>query len=99
MLVKVGTHRINLAHVACVTENPDDAPTVQVGFVSGDSLELQGGYAVDFLNAWDKWAEFQADAQTMQEFAVAESLEQIKQAQAQKSGIVIPKATIPHRGR
>ncbi len=100
MLVKIGDHRINLSAVACVTEKRDQhGPTsVLVGFVSGDSLELIHGDAVGFLKTWDKWAEFQNAAQYVNEYNVSAAIEQIKGLQ-NKSGIVIPKATIPHRGR
>jgi len=99
MLVKIGDHRINLSAVACVTEKRDQhGPTsVLVGFVSGDSLELIHGDAVGFLKTWDKWAEFQNAAQAVNEWAIAQNLEQIKAAQ-NKSGIIAPKMMIP-RGR
>ena len=97
MLIKVGVHRINLAHIACVTEDNGDRAAILIRFVSGDSIELQTAYAADFLNAWDKWADFQSDVQEMNEFTVKSTLANIEAAQ-NKSGIVIPKMTTP-RGR
>lgn len=98
MLIKVGAHRINLAHVACVAENNEGKAAALVRFVSGDSIELIDGDAMGFLKTWDKWAEFQNAAQYVNEYNVSAAIEQIKGLQ-NKSGIVIPKATIPHRGR
>lgn len=100
MLVKVGVHRINLAHVACVTENNEGKAAALVRFVSGDSIELKDDEAALLINTWDKWAQFQADAQTINEFAVAENLKQINQAQ-NKSGIIqpVPKMPLVNRGR
>jgi hypothetical protein len=99
MLVKVGGYRINLAHVARI----DDAPSkveVDVFFIDGEAITLAGDQAEILCAAWDKWAQFQSDAQTINEFAVAENLKQINQAQ-NKSGIIqpVPKMPLVNRGR
>ena len=98
MLVKVGTHRINLAHV--VEAEDKDGASIAVYFVNGNAVEFEGVEASEFRATWDKWAQFQADAQTINEFAVAENLKQIRQAQ-NKSGIIqpVPKMPLVNRGR
>ena len=97
MLVKVGRYRINLAHIAFV-EDSSAISQIDVRFVNGEKIRFGAKELCEqFLTAWDKWAAFQNDAQEMNEFAVRQSLEQIKAAQ-NKSGIVIPKMTTP-RGR
>ncbi len=97
MLIKVGGYRINLAHVAFI-EGSENSLIIECA--SGGRIQLKNDDAASFLNAWDKWAEFQADAQEVNEFAVAENLKQIRQAQ-NKSGIVQPVPAMPrlNRGR
>lgn len=103
MLIKVGIYRINLAHIEVVTEHREifngaiNLDAVLIRFLSGDSIELKNTDAAQFLAAWDKWADFQNDAQAVNEWAIAQNLEQIKAAQ-NKSGIIAPKMMIP-RGR
>jgi len=102
MLVKVGKIRINLAHVEYVGEIGENGEEALVSFASGSSyvFEKKDGEADQFFAAWDKWAQFQSDAQTINEFAVAENLKQINQAQ-NKSGIIqpVPKMPLVNRGR
>ena len=93
MLIKVGDYRINLAHVQYIVS---DTGGVRAVMISGAVIEA-GENGGQLLDTWDKWSQFQNDAQNINEFAVAQNLEQIKAAQ-NKSGIIAPKMMIP-RGR
>lgn len=97
MLIKVGKYRINLAHVVFI-EMDESVNVAIVEMVGSERIHLKDDSAADFLAAWDKWAQFQNDAQEINEFAVAENLKQIKQAQ-NKSGIIAPKMTMPRGAR
>lgn len=94
MLIKVGDYRINLAHVAFIEGGRD---MLIVELTSGGRIQLKNDQATQFLTIWDKWAQFQAEAQKINEFAIAENLKQIEAAQ-NKSGIVIPKMPRGARG-
>lgn len=93
MLIKVGDYRINLTHVQYIVS---DTGGVRAVMVSGAVIEV-GENGDQLLSAWDKWAQFQNDAQAVNEWAIAENLKQIEAAQ-NKSGIVKPMLTMP-RGR
>jgi len=54
MLVKVGTYRINLAHVARAYHN--EGGMLYVDFVGGSSCHFAHQYADQFVAAWDEWA-------------------------------------------
>ena len=96
MLIKVGEYRFNLTHVESVRTCEDGA--LIVGFISGQVVDLPASpLSEQFLAAWDKWVQFQAEAQKINEFAIAENLKQIEAAQ-NKSGIVIPKMPRGARG-
>jgi len=99
MLIKVGDYRINLTRVLYVTVSELDGVLVEVVFPER-VIPLKNKEAEQLLDAWDKWAQFQNDAQEINEFAVAENLKQVRQAQ-NKSGIVAPVAAMPllKRGR
>jgi len=96
MPIKVGKIRINLAHVEYVGAVGEGGEDALVSFTSGSSYVFpkEGGEAAQFLTAWDKWAQFQNDAQEINEFAVAENLKQVRQSQ-NKSGIIQPVPKMP----
>lgn len=98
MLIKVGAHRINLAHV--VEAEDKDGASIAVYFVNGNAVEFEGVEASEFRAAWDKWAEFQADAQYINEYNASAAIEQIKEIQ-KRGGIVQPVPAMPrlNRGR
>lgn len=98
MLIKIGDHRINLSAVACVTENNEGKAAALVRFVSGDSIELKDDEAALLINTWDKWAQFQADAQYVNEYNASAAIEQIKEIQ-KRGGIVQPVPAMPQLRR
>lgn len=99
MLIKVGKYRINLTHVARI-DDVQSKVEVDVFFIDGESITLTGDQAVIFCNAWDKWAQFQNDAQYVNEYNASAAIEQIKEIQ-KRGGIVQPVPAMPrlNRGR
>lgn len=115
MLIKVGTHRINLAHV-CEIEDKGSGEVVAY-FVNANAIGFAGNEADQFLAAWDGWAADQANLKESinryngmaEDFnakiqEVAKYEQELLQREAMlnsqnKSGIITPGMMMPRKGR